>query len=460
MATLTYRVKGMHCASCEILIEKKLLEFKSIKAADVSIGRKEAVIEYKGDKPDLEDINRVLSPHGYTLFSKGGSVKEILAEESSGSGYWAGPIAVAAAVIATFWFLSRVGFASLVSVTSGSSLPAFFVFGIIAGLSSCAALIGGLVLSLSKQWTESYSEGNSLSSQAVPHLMFNLGRVISFGLLGAALGLVGEAVGLSAGVTSVLIVVVSVVMAILGLQMLGVKSLSRFQIALPKSVTHKVAGEHRSGRGTPFFVGFLTFLLPCGFTLVAEGAAVLAGDPLRSALIMMSFALGTFIPLIIIGLSSSKLLSNKSLADDFMKTAGILILFFVLFNLNTQFSFTQRFFSSNSNGNAPVRTVNVQPTTPTTVSGDVQVLKTVYTRTTDIRPNTFEVKAGQPVRMEVDVRDNGTGCMSTIMIPRLYNQAQYLQSGQTLVMEFVPTVPGNYQITCAMGVPRGVIRVI
>ena len=41
-----YQVKGMHCASCEILIEKKLLDLENVKSVDASTVRGEVVIEY------------------------------------------------------------------------------------------------------------------------------------------------------------------------------------------------------------------------------------------------------------------------------------------------------------------------------------------------------------------------------------------------------------------------------
>lgn len=94
------------------------------------------------------------------------------------------------------------------------------------------------------------------------------------------------------------------------------------------------------------------------------------------------------------------------------------------------------------------------------IPSDIQVIKAVYTLAADIQPNTFEVKKGKPVRFEVEVRDNGSGCMSTIMIPGLWDKALTLKKGKTLVMEFTPYISGDYEITCAMGVPRGTLKVI
>jgi len=241
-------------------------------------------------------------------------------------------------------------------------------------------------------------------------------------------------------------------MAILALQMLGVKAVRSFQLTLPKSLTHKIAsGKNSNNRAMPFVVGFLTFFLPCGFTLIAQGMAILSGNALRGGLIMAAFALGTFIPLLVIGISSTKLLSDKKWSDRFLKTAGLLILFFVLYNLNVQFNLLSRWQTIPT----PVGLIS----TPIGV-GPTQVIKTIYTTRDDIQPNTFTVKVGQSVRLEVDVRDNGYGCMSTIMIPGLYDKPLYLQQGKTLALEFVPTQVGDHRITCAMGVPRGILKVV
>lgn len=149
------------------------------------------------------------------------------------------------------------------------------------------------------------------------------------------------------------------------------------------------------------------------------------------------------------------------MSGRFLKVAGILIIFFVIYNLNTQFGFTRSLQSK----------VIVPIGTSQTVSGgaddvsqlipsDTQVVKVVYTSETDIQPNALEVKKGKPVRFEVEVRDNSSGCMSTIMIPGLWDRALTLKKGKTLVMEFTPDTAGDYEITCAMGVPRGTLRVI
>lgn len=449
-----YYIRGMHCASCELIIEEKLLELPGVEFADASLGRGELAFDYRAERPSVKDLNAIFRKAGY-LFSEQpfSSKKDGVATDKKTT--MTSVLVPALAIIAIFILAEQFGLASLVNVTSSASWLVFFVFGLIAGVSSCAALVGGLLLSLSKQWNE---HGNQSSWK--PSLLFNFGRITSYILLGLALGLIGQKLQLSPAFNSILLVGVSILMTILALQMLGVRFFQRFRIALPKNLTRKVAsGSDKQNRTLPFVFGFLTFLLPCGFTLMVEGLAILSGSPLRGALMLGTFALGTAIPLMAIGFSSAKLLRDEARADRFVRIAGILVLFFVLYNLNVQFRFVDRNTLDNlvptsttpSTGTAKVFPL---PTGPT------QVIKTTFTLANDIQPSTFTVKKGQPVSFQVEVKDNGQGCMSTIMIRGLYNQPIYLQAGKTITMDFTPIETGDYQIACAMGVPRGTLKVI
>lgn len=449
-----YYIKGMHCASCEVVIEKKLLEIDGVEFADASLTNNQLTIGYNKKQPSVELLNSVFRESGYKFSDRP-------FESDSGLQKIIQPVVIALLVIGGFFLISKLGLASIINISSTSSLLAFFTFGLVAGLSSCAALVGGLVLSLSKQWVEAYGNADSFSDKLRPHFLFNIGRLISYGLLGILLGFLGEKFRISSSVTSIIIPVVSTIMILLALQMLGVKSLRRFRIALPRKLTDKVAkDETNRNRLTPFIIGFLTFLLPCGFTLVVEGVAILSASATQGFFILFFFALGTMIPLLAIGLFSAKLITNQKISANFLKVAGILILFFALYNLNVQFGLTSYLARGQSNSLpivTSVPTVSVNPSGGD--SSEVQLIKTVYKYGSDITPNTFEVNVGQPVRFEIDVQDNGSGCMSTIMIPGLWNSPELLRKGQVIVMEFTPQRTGSYRITCAMGVPRGTIVV-
>jgi sulfite exporter TauE/SafE/copper chaperone CopZ len=455
MAKQAYYVKGMHCASCEVLIEEKIREIEGVDFANASIATGKLEIDYKKGKPTVSRLNNLFENDGYKFsedpFANNGGPKNLFAA-----------LVIAIFAIGIFLALPNLGLASFINIGAQSSLAAFFVFGLIAGVSSCAALVGGLVLSLAKQWNESYGDSTAFSKRTIPHLMFNFGRIISFAILGGLLGLLGAQVKISQTMSSILVLGISAVMVILAMQMLGMTWFNRIRIALPKSLSTKITdGKKSGGMLAPFIIGFMTFLLPCGFTLATEGLAVLSGNALKGSLIMVSFVLGTTIPLLAIGLSSAKLIANPKTSDKFLKAAGILIIFFVIYNLNFQFGIT-KYFDQSSPAAAKTATENQNRNTEKQIADNqnVQIIKAIYTESNDIQPSQFTVKIGQPVRLEIDVKDDGYGCMSTIMIPGLWDNPQPLRKGQTIIIEFTPQKSGTFKITCAMGVPRGAITVI
>jgi len=81
---------------------------------------------------------------------------------------------------------------------------------------------------------------------------------------------------------------------------------------------------------------------------------------------------------------------------------------------------------------------------------DIQIIKTAYTEAKFLNPSVFKVKAGTKVRLEIDVRDSGSGCGYAITIPGLYDRVIPLKAGVPIIMEFTPTTPDSYEITCSM----------
>lgn len=451
----TYFVKGMHCASCEVLIEKRLSALKEIKSVEASADKGKVLIVYEGEKPSTNRLNKFFRKENYLFFDQ--PVKT--AEKKAGSDFF---IITGAAlfIIIGFFIIKNSGFTGLINVNSTSSLPMFFLLGLMAGVSSCAALIGGLILSMSKQWMGMYSERNSTLEKLQPHFMFNAGRIVSYAILGGAIGVLGSKLQISLTFTSVLIVAVSIMMVFFALQMLGVKAFRKFQFTMPRFITRNIADETKfQGKHMPFLMGALTFFLPCGFTITAQGLALISGSAIQGALIMLFFALGTLPGLFAIGFSAVKFSSRPHLSYKFLKVAGVLVLFFGLYNINAQLnvlgfsSFSdirinpnqQNLKNNNDDGLAPV------------VNGK-QVIK-MEALSFGYKPDYFKVRAGTPVRWEIT--DNGTsGCTNAIISKGLFPDEISLAPGKTSIKEFTPTKPGKYKFSCWMGMVSGIIEVV
>lgn len=454
-----YFVKGMHCASCEVLVEKKLLEINGIKSVEASTGKGQVTIEYEGDKPNSHYLTSLFKEENYTFFDQLNKEEDTRTKKSVNPTLFAFNIALF--VIIGFLLLNKLNVSGILNVSSKSSLFAFFGFGLLAGLSSCAALVGGMVLSMSKQWQSIYSDKNTIYEKLQPHLLFNAGRIISYAIFGAMLGIIGSKLQISFTFTSFLVITVSFLMMALGLQMLGVKSFRKFQFALPKSITRYIANENNfKARQMPFIMGATTFFLPCGFTIIAQGIALLSGNWLQGSLIMLFFALGTAPMLLFIGLSSVKFSLKPHLTERFSKVAGFLVLFFALFNINNQMNvlgYTSLddvlSFSQNKSQNTTLDEKDLPP-----IVDGKQIVK-MNASSSGYRPNYIKVRAEVPVRWEITA-GSSLGCGATIISSSLFSGSINLTPNQVSVKEFIPANPGRYKFSCSMGMITGIMEVV
>jgi sulfite exporter TauE/SafE/copper chaperone CopZ/plastocyanin len=437
----TLNVSGTHCKACEILIEKELRSLPGVKSVSASSTSGTVQIDYlNGHHPAISHLNKLFKDSGY-VFSATAPERQSAKAPSFFNSFL-----VVSIVVVVFYFLQQSGVFSLVNVGPDSLPLAFFPFGLLAGFSTCAALVGGIVLSLSRQWSHTSS-----SHPLTPHLMFNFGRVASFALLGGLLGVLGQSLRLSLTAGAVLTVLVSLLMIVLALQMLGVKALANFQLALPKSITGRLADESRfQGTFMPALMGAFTFFLPCGFTLTAQSLALATGSFTSGALILGFFALGTAIPLMLIGLGGSRLTSRPAVSQ----IAGLLVLAFALYNINGQLTVLGLKPSLPS---SPSVVAQDNSDLPPIVDGK-QVVK-MDASSTGYVPSRLKIRSGVPVRWEIT--DRGTsGCTNAVIARDFVDGPINLVPGTTSVREFTPTRPGTYRFSCWMGMVSGTFEVI
>ncbi|MEK7557700.1 MAG: sulfite exporter TauE/SafE family protein, partial [Patescibacteria group bacterium] len=281
----------------------------------------------------------------------------------------------------------------------------------------------------------------------------------------AILGIIGSKFNFSLKFSSILVIAVSVMMIILAFQMFGFKAFRKFQFTMPKFITRFIANESNfKGRHMPFLMGAFTFFLPCGFTITAQGLALISGSAIQGGLIMFLFALGTLPMLLFIGLSSVKFSQKAHLSGRFLKVAGILVLFFALYNINAQLnvlgisSFSDLSVSSGQSSSvAKNNSPQNEEGLPQIINGK-QILK-MDASSRGYSPNYLKVKVGIPVRWEII--DKGTsGCTNAVIAKNLFDGEISLTPGQTSVKEFTPKKVGKYKFSCWMGMVSGIIEVV
>lgn len=319
MKTYTFNVSGTHCASCKILIEDILNEQDFIKKSKVDL-KKETVEIETDSNVDASEIASMLTSkiqsHGYVL-----STEKITAVKESDGVIWkALPIGLAFLIL--FFVLQKSGILNL-GLGSKATPATSFIIGLIASVSSCLAIVGGLVLSLSA----TVSEDNV--SDKKNFILFHSGRLVSFALLGGVLGAVGQAIGINFTFTSILGIIASLVMLFLGFNLTGI--LSKNHITLPSGVFNFFRRiEHKTL--TPLLIGFGTFFLPCGFTQAMQVASLSSGSFVSGMLIMLAFALGTLPMLALLSFGSASFAHSKH-APLFFKSAGVVVIGLGIFAL-------------------------------------------------------------------------------------------------------------------------------
>lgn len=316
----TFYISGTHCASCKILIEDVLGEHELVESVSVSL--REEIVEIETSvniSPD--ELAGVLSaqikPHGYLL-----SVGKIIPQKKEDNTTWqALPIGIGFLVL--FFLLQKSGVLNLGLGTTATPLAAFLI-GLVASVSSCLAIVGGLVLSLSAKVAQDEN-----SAARTPFILFHLSRLFGFAFLGGTLGLVGGAIGINFTFSALLGIVASLVMILLGLNLVGVFHKTSFTLpsglfSFFRKVEHAVFA--------PVLLGVGTFFLPCGFTQSMQVAALSSGSFVSGTLIMFAFSVGTLPMLALLSFGSISFTSSRY-APIFFKAAGVVVLGLGIFAL-------------------------------------------------------------------------------------------------------------------------------
>lgn len=313
----TFFVSGTHCASCKIFIEDALKEENFVRHVNVDLQKKIVEIETENDESSknlAQILTKKIESNGYAL-----SLEKRNEKKESDDEIWkALPLGVG--FLGIFFLLQKSG---ILNIGIGGQITPVtsFLIGMVASVSTCLAIVGGLVLSLSAKISQ------DTKSDTKTFILFHSGRLIGFALLGGILGMIGNAIGMNLTFTTILGLFASMVMLLLGLNLVGIFVKSK--ITLPSGVFGFFRRiEHKTF--TPLILGFGTFFLPCGFTQSMQVSALSSGSFISGFLIMLVFALGTFPMLAFLSFGSSSFAKGKY-AGIFFKAVGVVVIGLGLF---------------------------------------------------------------------------------------------------------------------------------
>lgn len=437
---LRARIQGMNCASCEVVLERKIKKIPGIHRVSVSYSKGEAVIQ--ANRPvSRDELQHAFGDEHYTVTvvnreTVAPSRGEIAITKNH---IRAGVMLVV--VLAVYALLKRFNLAPSIAPEETLSYGAIFVVGLIAAMSTCIAVTGGLLVALAAKYNEAHP--NLTPRQKMrPLIYFNVGRVVSYAMLGGAMGMLGGVVGYSPKISGALTIIVAVAMVALGFQLLDIFSWTRrMQFKMPKFIAHRIhdIGESKNP-AAPFFAGALTFFLPCGFTQALQLYALSQGSFVVGALTMGIFALGTLPTLM--SLSALSSFAKGTFKQYFLKFAGAMALVIGITSISPGFallgfsraSIANAFRSENSGG----------------LSGVVAEGKQIVNMRVDgldYYPSNFTIKKGVPVEWRID-GSAANGCAGVITVPKLGITKRLTTN---TVISFTPQKEGFIPFSCTMG---------
>jgi sulfite exporter TauE/SafE len=183
----------------------------------------------------------------------------------------------------------------------------------------CAGMCGPIAIALPLH-------GNTVPQKIFGGTLYNIGRTITYGIMGALFGMLGQGIHLLGFQQKI-----SVVMGALMIISVLFPALFRNQFSLEKS-WFSVVGKLKKSIGkmfavrsfsSLFFIGLLNGLLPCGLVYIAIAGAIGTGSATQGTLYMILFGLGT-IPMML-GISAAGNMMGLALRNRINKLIPVLV---------------------------------------------------------------------------------------------------------------------------------------
>lgn len=429
----TLYIRGMTCVNCDAAIERALGGLPGV--ARVKASFRKGTAEVSSREPLSPDaVKAALEDEGYGLAD---------APQKNGYVEVAGIFLVLAGAL---FALNHYGLMPRgLGVSDTMSYGLVFLIGLVASVSSCIAVTGGLLVAVAAK----YNEASGIApgwQRFKPLAYFNAGRVISYTLLGGLVGLLGSALTLSPEANGILTILASAIMIVLGLSMLNLfPAAGRLLPRMPKAFNHAIHNlSRREAKGGAFILGAATFFLPCGFTQALQLYVLAKGSFTVGALTMFAFAIGTLPALL--SLSAISSFAKGAFQRHFLRFAGVAVVLMGVLNIQYGLVLT----GSNTVSAPTIKAA--EAATPNRETAYMEGAKQVAVmRVVDFGyvPSEIVVKAGVPVEWRIDASD-AAACGRVLLAPSLGIRT-ILSDKATSTISFTPQAVGEYAFNCSMG---------
>ena len=455
MERKVFLIEGMTCANCQNRIEQTLRNTEGISKVHVSYSKGQAEIEFDNDILTVDRIIAVIQDLDYKVVKK--RKKDYLKFVSQ-----TGTFVI---IILLYYLLQKFGILNLLVPSmiadSKMSYGMLFIVGLLTSV-HCIAMCGGINLSQCIPVADDDNGNTSENKIIIPALLYNMGRVISYSVIGFLLGGIGMLLtggggtGIPLLLQGILKIIAGLFMVIVGINMLGwIPVLRKLQIRFPQRLADKI-NKKRRRENRPFFVGLLNGVMPCGPMQSMQIIALGSGNPVSGAAAMLMFSLGT-VPLML-GFGSMVSALGKKYTKIVMRVGSILVVVLGLAMLSQGVSLSGINIDRTGTESAATEAENTEElnTAKISASGDMQYVNS------ELDFGTYPeitVYSGIPVKWTINVPEeviNGCNCK---MVISAYGITHEFAPGEN-VIEFTPGESGTVPYTCWMGMINGKINIV
>jgi sulfite exporter TauE/SafE len=404
--------------------------------------------------PSFETIRDALVDTGYSVLHSHTAHRVHEAADGPDARHWMEVGGILVLIIAGYSLLKGTGVFEFSPATEdAASLTTVFLVGLVAASSTCLAVVGGLLLSVSAAWCDAFHP-TTRWEKFQPLLSFNAGRLAGYFVLGGLVGLLGTALTLSPATNGLLSIAVAVVMLGLGLNILRILPKRYCTFPLPRAMRARISrlAQSRSPLA-PMALGALTFFLPCGFTQSMQLLALASGGFFQGGMIMLVFALGTLPALL--GLSVMSSLAEGTFARFFLKFSGVLVVLLGLLNIQSglilngidvsQYFHTSNFFAA---GRDPYVTISEK--------GD-QVIS-IEVSNQGYSPASVTIRPGIRTWVYARAPQSVSGC-GAMMVATDFNLSTPIVSGRDNWLGPIENPQKDFLVTCSMGMMRTSVHI-
>ncbi|MEN4099224.1 MAG: sulfite exporter TauE/SafE family protein, partial [Anaerolineaceae bacterium] len=322
----------------------------------------------------------------------------------------------------------------------------FFV-GFLTGF-HCVGMCGPLVVG----YTAKYASSGTQSYGS--HLLYGLGKTISYTLIGGLFGAFGAIFAFTPYTRGMVGIAAGVFLILFGLRMLNVfPALRHFHVKTPGFLMRFVGKEYRKHHN-PFTIGLLNgLMIMCGPLQAMYIMAAGTGSWSEGAAILFFFGLGTLPLLLGFGFLTSLISAN--LTPKILRASGVVVVILGSIMLNRGLAVAGAGFDFNT---LMARvSLALSPTEVVAEPGAAEQTITMDVVSGRFVPNRFTLRKGVPVKWMINGKELNE-CNRVIVVPQ-YGLEIELHEG-TQVIEFTPEETGVVPWSCWMGMIPGTFMVV